>query len=202
MTRKLITEVSNLLILDIYSLNIPFIVFWFFKIMSLLKIVNCTDSILRKRCLKVENIDQTLVTLADNMIETMYSASGLGLAANQVGVSSDFFVIDVGIEKEKRDPVIIINPVITASDEQVLAEEGCLSIPEIFAEVKRSQQIEVKGYDLNGNELRYEAEGFLARAFQHEMDHLKGVLFWDNMSKVKRNILQRKFKKKLKEIEA
>jgi peptide deformylase len=170
--------------------------------MSLLKIVNCTDSILRKRCLKVENIDQTLVTLADNMIETMYSASGLGLAANQVGVSSDFFVIDVGIEKEKRDPVIIINPVITASDEQVLAEEGCLSIPEIFAEVKRSQQIEVKGYDLNGNELRYEAEGFLARAFQHEMDHLKGVLFWDNMSKVKRNILQRKFKKKLKEIEA
>ena len=170
--------------------------------MSLLKIVNCTDSILRKRCLKVENIDQTLVTLADNMIETMYSASGLGLAANQVGVSSDFFVIDVGIEKEKRDPVIIINPVISASDEQVLAEEGCLSIPEIFAEVKRSQQIEVKGYDLNGNELRYEAEGFLARAFQHEMDHLKGVLFWDNMSKVKRNILQRKFKKKLKETEA
>ena len=170
--------------------------------MSLLKIVNCTDSILRKRCLKVENIDQTLITLADNMIETMYSASGLGLAANQVGVSSDFFVIDVGIEKEKRDPVIIINPVITASDEQVLAEEGCLSIPEIFAEVKRSQHVEVKGYDLKGNELRYEAEGFLARAFQHEMDHLNGVLFWDNLSKVKRDILQRKFKKKLKEIEA
>ena len=170
--------------------------------MPLLTIVNCMNSVLRKKCLKVENIDETLVTLADDMIETMYAASGLGLAANQVGVTSDLFVIDVGIEKEKRDPVIIINPVITASDEQVLAEEGCLSIPEIFAEVKRSQQVEVKGYDLNGNELRYEAEGFLARAFQHEMDHLKGVLFWDNMSKVKRNILQRKFKKKLKEIEA
>ena len=160
------------------------------------------DSILRKKCLKVENIDETLVTLADDMIETMYAASGLGLAANQVGVTSDLFVIDVGIEKEKRDPVIIINPVITASEEEVIAEEGCLSIPEVFAQVKRSQHVEVKGYDLKGNELRYEAEGFLARAFQHEMDHLNGVLFWDNLSKVKRDILQRKFKKKLKEIEA
>ena len=160
------------------------------------------DSVLRKKCLKVENIDETLVTLADDMIETMYAASGLGLAANQVGVTSDLFVIDVGIEKEKRDPVIIINPVITASEEEVIAEEGCLSIPEIFAQVKRSQHVEVKGYDLKGNELRYEAEGFLARAFQHEMDHLNGVLFWDNLSKVKRDILQRKFKKKLKEIEA
>ena len=159
------------------------------------------NSVLRKKCLKVENIDETLVTLADDMIETMYAASGLGLAANQVGVTSDLFVIDVGIEKEKRDPVIIINPIITASEEEVIAEEGCLSIPEVFAQVKRSQHIEVKGYDLKGNELRYEAEGFLARAFQHEMDHLNGVLFWDNLSKVKRDILQRKFKKKLKETE-
>ena len=169
--------------------------------MPLLTIVNCMNSVLRKKCLKVENIDAALVALTDNMIETMYAASGLGLAANQVGVTSDLFVIDVGIEKEKRDPVIIINPVITASEEEVIAEEGCLSIPEVFAQVKRSQHIEVKGYDLKGNELRYEAEGFLARAFQHEMDHLNGVLFWDNLSKVKRDILQRKFKKKLKETE-
>ena len=160
------------------------------------------DSVLRKKCLKVENIDETLVTLADEMIETINAASGIGLAAIQVGVTSDLFVIDVGIEKEKRDPVIIINPIITASEEEVIAEEGCLSIPEVFAQVKRSQHVEVKGYDLKGNELRYEAESFLARAFQHEMDHLNGVLFWDNLSKVKRDILQRKFKKKLKEIEA
>ena len=170
--------------------------------MPLLKIVNCMDSILRKKCLKVENIDENLMTLSDNMIETMYSVSGLGLAANQVGISSNFFVIDVGVEKEKREPVTIINPVITASEEEILGEEGCLSIPEVFAEVKRSQHVEVKGYDLKGNELRYEAEGYLARAFQHELDHLNGVLFWDNLSKVKRDILQRKFKKKLKEIEA
>ena len=159
------------------------------------------DPVLRKKCLKVKNIDETLINLTDNMIETMYNASGLGLAANQVGVSSDFFVIDVGIEKEKRDPVIIINPVISASEEKVITEEGCLSIPELFANVKRSQRVEVKGYDLKGNELRYEAEGFLARAFQHEMDHLNGVLFWDNISKVKRDMLQRKFKKKLRELE-
>ena len=170
--------------------------------MPVLKIVNCIDSVLRKKCLKVENIDATLVALANNMIETMYSASGLGLAANQVGVSSDLFVIDVSIDKEKRDPVIIINPVITASEDKIMAEEGWLSIPEVFAEVKRSQRVEVTGYDLRGNELRYEAEGFLARAFQHEMDHLNGVLFWDNLSKVKRNILQRKFKKKIKTIES
>ena len=160
------------------------------------------DSVLRKKCQKVNNIDESLVTLTDNMIESMYAASGLGLAANQVGVSSDLFVIDVGAQKEKRDPVIIINPTITASEEEVIDEEGCLSIPEVFAEVKRAQHVEVKGYDLKGNELRYEAEGVLARAFQHEMDHLNGVLFWDNLSKVKRDILQRKFKKKLKEIEA
>jgi peptide deformylase len=170
--------------------------------MPLLKIVNCTDSILRKKCLKVENIDENLVKLTDNMIETMYAVSGLGLAANQVGVSSNLFVIDVGIEKEKRDPVIIINPVITASEELVMAEEGCLSIPEVFAEINRFQHVEIKGYDLKGDALRYEAEGFLARAFQHEMDHLKGILFWDNLSKVKRSIMQRKFKKKLKELVA
>ena len=159
--------------------------------MSLLTIVNCMDSVLRKKCQKVNNIDESLVTLTDNMIKTMYAASGLGLAANQVGVSSDLFVIDVGAQKEKRDPVIIINPTITASEGEVIDEEGCLSIPEVFAEVKRAQHVEVKGYDLKGKELRYEAEGVLARAFQHEMDHLNGVLFWDNLSKVKRDILQR-----------
>ena len=170
--------------------------------MPLLTIVNCMDPILRKKCLKVDNIDENLVTLTENMIETMYKSSGLGLAANQVGVSSGLFVIDVGIEKEKRDPVVIINPVITASEDEIIGEEGCLSIPEVHAEVKRAKRVEVKGYDLKGNESRYEAEDFLARAFQHEMDHLNGVLFWDKLSKVKRDILKRKFKKKLKELEA
>jgi len=170
--------------------------------MSLLTIVNCTDPILRKKCQQVDNIDDTLVTLTENMIETMYKASGLGLAANQVGVPSGLFVIDMGIEKEKRDPVVVINPVITASEKELLGEEGCLSVPEVLAEVKRAQHVEVKGYNLKGSEIRYEAEGFLARALQHEMDHLNGILFWDYLSQVKRDILKRKFKKKLKELEA
>lgn len=169
--------------------------------MALLTIINCLDPILRKKCQRVDNIDDSLITITEDMIETMYDASGLGLAANQIGLSSNLFVIDVGIAQEKRDPAVIINPVITASEDEVMGEEGCLSIPDIFAEIKRAQHVEVKGYDLNGNEVRYEAEGILARAFQHEMDHLQGGLFWDNLSKVKRDILKRKFKKKLKELQ-
>jgi len=169
--------------------------------MALLTIISCLDPILRKKCQRVDNIDDSLITITEDMIETMYDASGLGLAANQIGLSSNLFVIDVGIAQEKRDPAVIINPVITASEDEVMGEEGCLSIPDIFAEIKRAQHVEVKGYDLNGNEVRYEAEGILARAFQHEMDHLQGGLFWDNLSKVKRDILKRKFKKKLKELQ-
>jgi peptide deformylase len=169
--------------------------------MALLTIINCLDPILRKKCQRVDNIEDSLITITEDMIETMYDASGLGLAANQIGLSSNLFVIDVGIVQEKRDPVVIINPLITASEDEVMGEEGCLSIPDIFAEIKRAQHVEVKGYDLNGNEVRYEAEGILARAFQHEMDHLQGGLFWDNLSKVKRDILKRKFKKKLKELQ-
>ena len=169
--------------------------------MALLTIINCLDPILRKKCQRVDNIDDSLITITEDMIETMYDASGLGLAANQIGLPSNLFVIDVGIAQEKRDPAVIINPVITASEDEVMGEEGCLSIPDIFAEIKRAQHVEVKGYDLNGNEVRYEAEGILARAFQHEMDHLQGGLFWDNLSKVKRDILKRKFKKKLKELQ-
>ena len=169
--------------------------------MSLLSIVNCLDPILRKKCLPVENIDDKLIKLSEDMIETMYESGGLGLAANQVGLSSGLFVINISIQKEERNPIVIINPSITASEDKEMGEEGCLSIPDIFTEVERAQRVEVKGYDLKGDEVRYEAEGFLARAFQHEMDHLNGILFWDNLGKVKRDILKRKFRKKLRELE-
>ncbi|MEE2986321.1 MAG: peptide deformylase [Nitrospinota bacterium] len=168
--------------------------------MPILTIRNCFDPALRKKCRAVENIDESLVTLSQDMIDTMLEAHGAGLAANQVGVSSELFVMDMGIQTEEHDPVIVINPVITASEEEEMGEEGCLSIPEVFAEVKRAKRIELKGYNLEGNEIRYEADGFLARAFQHEMDHLAGILFWDNLGKVKRDILKRKFRKKLKEM--
>ena len=169
--------------------------------MSLLSIVNCLDPILRKKCQPVKNINDKLIKLSEDMIETMYESGGLGLAANQVGLSSDLFVINISIQKEERSPIVIINPTITASEDKEMGEEGCLSIPDIFTEVERAQRVEVKGYNLKGNEARYEAEGFLARAFQHEMDHLNGILFWDNLGKVKRDILKRKFRKKLKALE-
>ena len=169
--------------------------------MSLLSIVNCLDPILRKKCQPVKNINDKLIKLSEDMIETMYESGGLGLAANQVGLSSGLFVINISIQKEDRNPIVIINPSITASEDKEMGEEGCLSIPDIFTEVERAQRVEVKGYNLKGNEARYEAEGFLARAFQHEMDHLNGILFWDNLGKVKRDILKRKFRKKLKELE-
>ena len=167
--------------------------------MALLEIKNCLDPVLRKLCLPIENIDGELVTLAENMVETTLAAPGVGLAANQIGLPWRLFVVNIGVETEKDNLVTVVNPEITAMEGSELGEEGCLSIPDVIAEVNRASQIEIKGYDLDGNEVRYEAQGYLARAFQHEMDHLNGVLFWDNLGKVKRNILKRKFKKKIKE---
>jgi peptide deformylase len=170
--------------------------------MALLEIKNCLDPVLRKMCLPIDNIDGELVTLAENMVETTLAAPGVGLAANQIGLPWRLFVVNIGVETDKENLVTVINPEITCMEGSELGEEGCLSIPDVLAEVNRASQIEIKGYDLDGNEVRYEAEGYLARAFQHEMDHLNGVLFWDKLGKVKRDILKRKFKKKIKEQEA
>jgi peptide deformylase len=170
--------------------------------MALLEIKNCLDPVLRKLCLPIENIDGELVTLAENMVETTLAAPGVGLAANQIGLPWRLFVVNIGVETDKDNLVTVVNPEITAMEGSELGEEGCLSIPDVIAEVNRASQIEIKGYDLDGNEVRYEAQGYLARAFQHEMDHLNGILFWDNLGKVKRDILKRKFKKKIKEQDA
>ena len=170
--------------------------------MALLEIKNCLDPVLRKLCLPIENIDGELVTLAENMVETTLAAPGVGLAANQIGLPWRLFVVNIGVETDKDNLVTVINPEISAMEGSQLGEEGCLSIPDVISEVNRASQVEIKGYDLDGNEVRYEAQGYLARAFQHEMDHLNGVLFWDNLGKVKRDILKRKFKKKIKEQDA
>jgi peptide deformylase len=170
--------------------------------MALLPIKNCFDPVLRKQCQIIENIDGELVTLSEDMIETTLAAPGVGLAANQIGVPWRLFVVNMGIETDKDNLITLINPEITAMEGNELGEEGCLSIPDVVAQVNRAIQIEVKAIDLNGNDVRFEAKGYLARALQHEMDHLNGVLFWDNLGKVKRDILKRKFKKKLKEHDA
>ena len=170
--------------------------------MALLPIKNCFDPVLRKQCQVIKNIDEELVTLSEDMIETTLAAPGVGLAANQIGISWRLFVVNMGVETDKDNLITLINPEITAMEGSELGEEGCLSIPDMIAEVNRATQIEVKAIDLNGNDVRFEAKGYLARALQHEMDHLNGVLFWDSLGKVKRDIMKRKFKKKLKEQDA
>ena len=170
--------------------------------MALLPIKNCLDPVLRKQCQIIKNIDEELVTLSEDMIETTLAAPGVGLAANQIGIPLRLFVVNMGIETDKDNLITLINPEITAMEGSEIGEEGCLSIPNMFAEVNRAIQIEVKAFDLNGNDVRFETKGYLARALQHEMDHLNGVLFWDSLGKVKRDILKRKFKKKLKEQDA
>jgi len=167
--------------------------------MAVRSIKNCFDPVLRKQCEIVKNIDGELVTLSEDMIETTLAAPGIGLAANQIGIPWRVFVVNMGIETEKDNLITLINPEITAMEGNELGEEGCLSIPDVIAKVKRATQIELKAVDLNGKDIRYEAAGFLARAIQHEIDHLNGILFWDSLGKIKRDILKRKFKKKLKE---
>ena len=167
--------------------------------MAVRNIKNCFDPVLRKQCEVVENIDGELVTLSEDMIETTLAAPGIGLAANQIGIPWRIFVVNMGFETENDNLVTLINPEITAIEGSELGEEGCLSIPDVVAKVNRATQVELKAVDLNGKDVRYEATGFLARAIQHEMDHLNGILFWDSLGKIKRDILKRKFKKKLKE---
>jgi peptide deformylase len=170
--------------------------------MALLTIKNCLDPVLRKQCQIIKNIDGTLVTLSEDMIETTLAAPGVGLAANQIGIPWRLFVVNMGVETNKDNLITLINPVITSMEGSEMGEEGCLSIPDVIAEVNRATQIEVKAIDLDGNDIRFEAKGYLARALQHEIDHLNGVLFWDSLGKVKRDILKRKFNKKLKKQDA
>ena len=169
--------------------------------MALRPIKNCFDPVLRKQCEIVKNIDGELITLSNDMIETTLAAPGIGLAANQIGVPWRVFVVNMGVETDKDNLITLINPEITAMEGSESGEEGCLSIPDVIVEVNRATQIEIKAVDLNGKDIRYEASGLLARALQHEMDHLNGILFWDSLGKIKRDILKRKFKKKLKEQE-
>ena len=169
--------------------------------MALRPIKNCFDPVLRKQCEIVKNIDGELITLSNDMIETTLAAPGIGLAANQIGVPWRVFVVNMGVETDKDNLITLINPEITAMEGSESGEEGCLSIPDVIVEVNRATQIEIKAVDLNGKDIRYEANGLLARALQHEMDHLNGILFWDSLGKIKRDILKRKFKKKLKEQE-
>ena len=154
------------------------------------------DPILRQVSRPVERVDDQLRRFADDMLETMYDAPGIGLAAIQVGEPLRMLVIDLAKEGEPKAPQVFINPLIVASgDAGSVYEEGCLSIPDYYAEVERPDRVTVTYLDRDGEERTIEADGLLATCLQHEIDHLDGVLFIDHISKLKRDMVVRKFRK-------
>jgi peptide deformylase len=167
--------------------------------MAKLPIVTLPDPILRKLSTPVERVDDELRRLADDMLETMYDAPGVGLAAIQVGVPRRLFVLDVADEDEKPAPLVLFNPEIVAlGSETRLHEEGCLSIPDFRVEIERPASLTLSYIDRDGNPRELDAEGLLATAIQHEVNHLDGKLIIDFLSPLKRDMVVRKFKKQAK----
>jgi peptide deformylase len=168
-------------------------------IMSTLDLVILPDSLLRKVSAPAQTVDGQLLKLLDDMLETMYDAPGIGLAAVQVGKLTRAITIDVSREEDKRDPLFLINPEITwRSDELSSYQEGCLSIPEYYEEVIRPEKVGVRFLDRKGETRELLADGLLATCIQHEVDHLNGVLFIDHLSKLKRDRVLKKFQKQAK----
>jgi peptide deformylase len=167
--------------------------------MTIKPLIILPDPILREVSKPIETIDSEVKKLADDMLETMYDAPGIGLAAIQIGVARRMLVLDVSKEGEDKTPLVFINPeVVASSDARSVYEEGCLSIPDYYAEVERPAVITVKHLDRDGKEQVTEADGLLATCLQHEIDHLNGVLFIDHISKLKREMVIRKFTKAAK----
>ena len=161
--------------------------------MARLKILEFPDPRLRKKAAPVEHVDAGLNTLIDDMFETMYAAPGIGLAATQVDVHRRFLVADVSADQS--DPHVFINPVIVEKDGVTVTEEGCLSVPGYYEEVRRAEHIRVRHLDRNGAEQEEEFEGLLAVCIQHEIDHLDGKLFVDYLSEAKRQRIRKRLEK-------
>lgn len=163
--------------------------------MSVAKIRVYPDPILQAKATEIETIDGRVIRLAEEMAEIMYAAPGVGLAAPQVGVSERLIVVDVKNPEGKKELITLINPEIIEMEGRVVDEEGCLSLPGITENVARAERVLVRGHDLNEQQREIEAEGLLAVALQHEIDHIEGILFIDRISRLKRGIIQRKMRK-------
>jgi len=168
----------------------------------ILTIIKYPDPFLKTHAQRVESVDDSVRKLIDDMIETMYYARGIGLASVQVGDPRQVVVLDVPDEDENerakgKNLMALVNPEIVSSEGETIYEEGCLSVPGVTADVERAARIKVKALDRDGKPFELEADGLLAIALQHELDHLRGVLFIDRLSRLKRELVKRKYKKSL-----
>ncbi|MBI5585066.1 MAG: peptide deformylase [Deltaproteobacteria bacterium] len=166
--------------------------------MAVLNICTYPDPVLKQKALPIEKIDDALQDLIRNMVDTMYQAPGIGLAANQVGRPLRLIVFDVTPKDQPRNPRVLINPEIVCAEGSQSLEEGCLSVPEFYSEVKRCSKVTVRGLDTQGNPVELEGEGLLAVVLQHEIDHLDGILMLDRISPLKRALYKKRRQKQLK----
>lgn len=161
--------------------------------MAVLEIRKYPEAVLRQKAGPVSGFGKELQRLIDDMIDTMYAAPGVGLAANQVGVSRQVAVVDVSAREEKSTLIILLNPLIIHREGEDACEEGCLSVPDYTTIVKRAKAVKVSGLDRQGRPVEIEAEGILARALQHEIDHLNGFLFIDRIGRIKRDFFKKRY---------
>jgi peptide deformylase len=170
--------------------------------MAIREIRTYPDPVLRTKTGRVETIDESVQCLIDDMVETMHAAPGVGLAANQVGVPLQIAVIDLGDRKDggPRHPLLVlINPEFLAQEGSMVEEEGCLSLPDLTEKVQRAARVKVRAHDRTGTQYEIDADGLLAKALQHEIDHLNGILLIDRLSPLKRNIIRRRLKRAMAE---
>ena len=170
--------------------------------MAIRKILTEPDPFLRQRSEKVEEVNDEIRSLMNDMLDTMYDAPGIGLAAIQIGIPKRVIVIDLSKKEEKKKPLYFVNPeILNKSSVDASYEEGCLSVPNQFAEIIRPDECTVKFLDYDGNEKMLEAKGLLATCIQHEIDHLEGILFIDYLSKLKKSMIIKKLSKQKKTLE-
>ena len=158
--------------------------------MALKEVIRFPHQVLRQDCEPVTNITDDIIQLIDDMAETMYAYKGVGLAAPQIGIAKNIIVLDVG-----QGLISLVNPEIVISEGAAVREEGCLCLPEISVNVERKEHLQIRGIDKKGNPVTFDAEGLLSRALQHEIDHLHGTLIIDKLSKLKRDMIIRRFRK-------
>jgi peptide deformylase len=163
--------------------------------MAVLEIRKYPEKVLKQKATPVDAFDEELQALIDDMVETMYAAPGVGLAAPQVGVSKRLAVIDVSTKEEKMPLLVLVNPVFLSKEGIIEFEEGCLSFPDYTTKVERAERVVVSAMDREGRQIEIETEGLLAIALQHEIDHLDGILLIDRISPIKRQFFKKRFQK-------